>query len=194
MTAELDGASVTLNYNIVAQDCMALVALTVLLYDHALTLGDEIRYAWKKTLSPLNILFLIERYFAPPAFIICIVLPMLTPEHDLKLIFALFCTSYAEIRVIPVVLSDTSLSPRLTTVLMSHLVLHTRSYATSTMYTDTSIGSYGHRRPKSHSSIGRLWRFLTASKRDLVAFVSSISAGPGEIVFARGQVSTTIRS
>ncbi|PFH49320.1 hypothetical protein AMATHDRAFT_63471 [Amanita thiersii Skay4041] len=52
---------------------MALVSLTILIYDHLLTFGDEVQYIWKRRVSPVTILYLINRYFAPCAFVICMV-------------------------------------------------------------------------------------------------------------------------
>ncbi|KAI1790139.1 hypothetical protein LXA43DRAFT_1149566 [Ganoderma leucocontextum] len=49
---------------------VGLASYTVLVYDHLLTLDDEIKYVWKKKKrSPLIWLFLLNRYMTPLAFI-----------------------------------------------------------------------------------------------------------------------------
>ncbi|KAL0947697.1 hypothetical protein HGRIS_013783 [Hohenbuehelia grisea] len=47
---------------------MSLVAFVILAYEHILTFGDEVEYVWKKRFTPLTLLFLLNRYFALPAF------------------------------------------------------------------------------------------------------------------------------
>ncbi|RDB30017.1 hypothetical protein Hypma_013829 [Hypsizygus marmoreus] len=39
-------------------------ALAFYLYDYALTFQDEVEYFWKYELSPMKVLFMINRYFA----------------------------------------------------------------------------------------------------------------------------------
>jgi len=51
---------------------MALVAACMLWYDHLLTFSDEITYIWQRKMSPLSGIYLANRYFAPPAFAVCI--------------------------------------------------------------------------------------------------------------------------
>ncbi|PIL22617.1 hypothetical protein GSI_15307 [Ganoderma sinense ZZ0214-1] len=47
-----------------------LLSYTVLLYDHLLTLGDEVKYIWrKKKRGPLIWLFFLNRYMTPLAFV-----------------------------------------------------------------------------------------------------------------------------
>ncbi|TBU48529.1 hypothetical protein BD309DRAFT_884159 [Dichomitus squalens] len=49
---------------------VGLASYTVLLYDHFLTLGDEVKYIWmKRKRSPLVWLFFLNRYLTPLAFI-----------------------------------------------------------------------------------------------------------------------------
>ncbi|KAJ8501501.1 hypothetical protein ONZ45_g12129 [Pleurotus djamor] len=85
----------------------ALVATTILFYDHLLTFGDEIQHIWKKPKTPLSLLFLLNRYFAPPVFIICIIAlfsPDWTVETLVGFVYPLIifsmdhfrCTSFAK--------------------------------------------------------------------------------------------------
>lgn len=55
----------------------------LLLYDHVLTLSDEIDFVWKRRVTPVTCLFLLNRYYAPLVYIILVVAqftPLLTPE------------------------------------------------------------------------------------------------------------------
>ncbi|KAG2014245.1 hypothetical protein CC2G_011080 [Coprinopsis cinerea AmutBmut pab1-1] len=49
-----------------------LAAFVVLVYDHALTLDQEVARIWKRPLSGASILFYINRYITPLQFIIII--------------------------------------------------------------------------------------------------------------------------
>ncbi|KAF9460078.1 hypothetical protein BDZ94DRAFT_1238767 [Collybia nuda] len=42
-----------------------IVALTILLFDHTLTFGEEVEFIWKRKTTPFSVLFLTNRYFAP---------------------------------------------------------------------------------------------------------------------------------
>jgi len=44
--------------------------VTVLLYDHLLSLSDEIEYVWKGKKGPLVYLFFVNRYVTPLGFMI----------------------------------------------------------------------------------------------------------------------------
>lgn len=45
-------------------------ACVVLLYDHLLTLDDEIQYVWKTKTTVPKVLFLLNRYFVPIVMIV----------------------------------------------------------------------------------------------------------------------------
>ncbi|TDL23571.1 hypothetical protein BD410DRAFT_787419 [Rickenella mellea] len=47
---------------IIALQYVCLVAITLLYYDHILTLRDEIKHIWRRKLSPISIVFLLNRY------------------------------------------------------------------------------------------------------------------------------------
>ncbi|KAI0667601.1 hypothetical protein C8Q78DRAFT_981412, partial [Trametes maxima] len=49
---------------------VGLASFTVLVWDHFITLGDEIEYIWKRRKGPLIYLFFINRYLTPLGFII----------------------------------------------------------------------------------------------------------------------------
>ncbi|KAI0686984.1 hypothetical protein C8Q76DRAFT_772249 [Earliella scabrosa] len=49
---------------------VALASYTVLLWDHAVTFGDEVRYIWRRRKGPLIWLFLLNRYLTPLSFIV----------------------------------------------------------------------------------------------------------------------------
>lgn len=55
------------------EDAFALIAVTVLYYDFILTFRDEVEFVWKTALSPINVLFVANRYFAIMASVVCIV-------------------------------------------------------------------------------------------------------------------------
>ncbi|KAF8308398.1 hypothetical protein DL93DRAFT_2159055 [Clavulina sp. PMI_390] len=54
------------------QLCLA-ASVSVLVYDYFLTLNDEMRFIWKLRLSPVKILFLVNRYATPVALCFSIV-------------------------------------------------------------------------------------------------------------------------
>ncbi|KAF9456970.1 hypothetical protein BDZ94DRAFT_1314628 [Collybia nuda] len=45
---------------------LVLSSFVVLVYDHILTIKDEVQYVWKHRWTPFSILFLVNRYFALP--------------------------------------------------------------------------------------------------------------------------------
>ncbi|KLO12087.1 hypothetical protein SCHPADRAFT_941492 [Schizopora paradoxa] len=60
----------------------------LLLYDHVLTISDEIDFVWKRRITPVTCLFLLNRYYAPLVYIVLMVAeftPLLTPELILTL-------------------------------------------------------------------------------------------------------------
>lgn len=65
------------------EDGFFLVAVTILFYDFILTFGDEVELVWKTTYSPINILFIANRYFAIMACTICIV-ALFSPNWSLS--------------------------------------------------------------------------------------------------------------
>ncbi|KAK6977700.1 hypothetical protein R3P38DRAFT_3236810 [Favolaschia claudopus] len=62
--AELKGAIVALQ-NVVATRYVSAAGFVLLLYDHLLTLSDEIEYIWSAPNSVAKVLFLILRYLVP---------------------------------------------------------------------------------------------------------------------------------
>ncbi|OSD07133.1 hypothetical protein PYCCODRAFT_1402487 [Trametes coccinea BRFM310] len=49
---------------------VGIASFTALVWDHIITLGDEIEYIWKRKKGPLIYLFLLNRYLTPLGFII----------------------------------------------------------------------------------------------------------------------------
>ncbi|SRR5216683_2246770 len=45
-----------------AHACSAAVALSILVYDHMLTFGDEVRYIWRRPITSVKVLYIILRY------------------------------------------------------------------------------------------------------------------------------------
>ncbi|KAF9460077.1 hypothetical protein BDZ94DRAFT_1311847 [Collybia nuda] len=66
-----------------------LVAMTILLFDHALTFGDEVKYMWKCKITLFSVLFLANRYFAPVAMV-CYVVGVLLPYNIQQHIYPKF--------------------------------------------------------------------------------------------------------
>ncbi|KAF9066428.1 hypothetical protein BDP27DRAFT_1010695 [Rhodocollybia butyracea] len=50
-----------------------LSAFTGLVWDHLITLSDEIEYVWKSPKGPITYLFFFIRYFSPLSFIVNLV-------------------------------------------------------------------------------------------------------------------------
>ncbi|KAI0766388.1 hypothetical protein BD413DRAFT_570526 [Trametes elegans] len=62
---------------------VGLASFTALVWDHFVTLGDEIEYIWKRKKGPLIYLFFLNRYLTPLGFIINLFAyfsPVWTPE------------------------------------------------------------------------------------------------------------------
>jgi len=65
---QLELAAVQLN----AVKYFQVAAFVVLIYDHALTFGEEVEQIWKENLNGASVLFLLNRYATPLQFIIII--------------------------------------------------------------------------------------------------------------------------
>ncbi|KAF5376270.1 hypothetical protein D9615_008555 [Tricholomella constricta] len=63
-TADLLKLLETVWYHNTIVQYASVSALTLYVYDYALTLKDEVEYIWKARLTPIKVLFLINRYFA----------------------------------------------------------------------------------------------------------------------------------
>ncbi|KAJ8501502.1 hypothetical protein ONZ45_g12127 [Pleurotus djamor] len=63
---------ITSAWHLRIEDSFAIIATTILFYDHMLTFSEEVKHIWKKPKTPLSLMFLLNRYFAPPVFIIFI--------------------------------------------------------------------------------------------------------------------------
>ncbi|KAL5501881.1 hypothetical protein ACEPAH_9142 [Sanghuangporus vaninii] len=54
--------------NIIATNYVGVASYVILIYDHLLTLSDEVNYIWRGGKGPVIYLFLLNRYFFPLAF------------------------------------------------------------------------------------------------------------------------------
>ncbi|KLO13006.1 hypothetical protein SCHPADRAFT_940778 [Schizopora paradoxa] len=63
-------ARLPVHYGVIRSFCVAFFGFTVLVWDHLITLGDEIECIWLRKKNMLVYLFLLNRYFTPLAFIV----------------------------------------------------------------------------------------------------------------------------
>ncbi|EJC98459.1 uncharacterized protein FOMMEDRAFT_171079 [Fomitiporia mediterranea MF3/22] len=52
-----------------ATNYVAFMGYTILVWDHVISFGDEVRFIWVRSKSPATYLFFVNRYFTPIAFI-----------------------------------------------------------------------------------------------------------------------------
>jgi len=78
-----DAADASSIRDINSTNYLGTASMALLLYDHLLTLDDEIQYIWRRRLSLITYLFLINRYLTPLGFIVNMLAylsPLFTPE------------------------------------------------------------------------------------------------------------------
>ncbi|QRV96112.1 hypothetical protein RhiJN_24130 [Ceratobasidium sp. AG-Ba] len=78
--AGLAGILSTYLFHMVASRNLTFAGYVVLLYDHLLTLGDEIELIWSRPGNPVSIIFLMNRYLTP--LVLAIDIYVIIPSAD----------------------------------------------------------------------------------------------------------------
>ncbi|KAJ7110158.1 hypothetical protein C8R44DRAFT_884152 [Mycena epipterygia] len=82
MAAELQAAVMALN-NVQVTRYVGVAGLVILLYDHALSLADEVEYVWPAKNTIAKVLFLVLRYIVP--FFLTIHITLLSGLSDIRM-------------------------------------------------------------------------------------------------------------